>query len=430
MNHSLRGRLSKTLALVIVAGGLAASGVSFYLAYDEAQEFQDDTLRQIAALKAGPADDRAADAVNPPVEDPESRVTVIDLPQDPRPDWLPEAIADGYHTLPVPGRQDHMRVFLRSVDPTHRVVVAQSTDSRDEIAINSALRTGIPSLLLLPLLGVAITWILARELRPLRRLADQLDDQSSLHLQPLSEQGLPDEIIPFVEALNRLLERVNRLTSQQRRFIADAAHELRTPLTALSLQAQNLARADSAEQMHARLRPLQQGIERARRLTVQLLDLARLEERARARQHVDLARLCREIVTESLPLADAERIDLGMETVTATIETDPDSLRLILGVGLENALRYTPAGGNVTLRVRQDATTVCLEILDTGPGIPDAEIEQAFEPFHRLANHQNAQGSGLGLAIARAAAQTIGAEVSLRNRTDRSGVIYAVGIAA
>lgn len=430
MSRSLRGRLSKTLAFVILVGGLAASGVSFYLAYDEAQEFQDDTLRQIAVLSTGTRpDNRELDAVGRSIEDPESRITIVNLPEDPRPDWLPTEIADGLHTLPVPNRHESMRVFVRSVDPAHQLVVAQSTDSRDEIAINSALRTGIPSLLLLPLLVMAIAWVVGRELRPLRRLAGRLDEQSSLHLHALPRQGLPDEVTPFVDAINRLMERVNRLASQQRRFVADAAHELRSPLSALSLQAQNLAKADSAEQIQERLLPLQQGIERTRKLTVQLLDLARLQEQASTRRAVDLAALLRELVTDTLPLADAKRIDLGMEKVTGSIESDPESLRLTLGVGLENALRYTPEGGEVTLRVRQTATALCIEILDTGPGIPNAEIEQAFEPFHRLTNHQEKHGSGLGLAIAREAADAMGAGVSLHNRTDRSGLIYALCIA-
>jgi two-component system OmpR family sensor kinase len=431
MSHSLRGYLWKTLAIATLAGGLVASGVSFYLAYDEAQEFQDDTLRQIAVLSAGTRpDSNELGAISRSIEDPESQVTIVHLPADRRPAWLPTEIADGLHTLAVPGRHESMRVFVRSVDgPSGRLVVAQSTVSRNEIAINSALRTGIPTLLLLPLLVAAITWIIGRELRPLRRLASRLDEQSSLHLHALPRQGLPDEVTPFVDAINRLMERVNRLTSQQRRFVADAAHELRSPLSALSLQAQNLARADSAEQIQERLLPLQQGIERARKLTVQLLDLARLQEQASTRRAVDLAALLRELVTDTLPLADAKRIDLGMEKVAGAIESGPESLRLILGVGLENALRYTPEGGEVTLRVRQTATAVCIEILDTGPGIPDGEIEQAFEPFHRLANHQETHGSGLGLAIAREAADAIGAEVSLHNRTDRSGLIYAVRIA-
>jgi len=431
MSRSLRGRLSKTLASVILVGGLAASGVSFYLAYDEAQEFQDDTLRQIAVLSTGTRpDNRELDAVGRSIEDPESRITIVNLPEDPRPDWLPTEIADGLHTLPVPNRHESMRVFVRSVDPAHQLVVAQSTDSRDEIAINSALRTGIPSLLLLPLLVMALAWVVGRELRPLRRLAGRLDEQSSLHLDTLPRQGLPDEITPFVDAINRLMERVNRLASKQRRFIADAAHELRTPLAALSLQAQNLAKADSAEQMQERLLPLQQGVERARKLTVQLLDLARLQERTSVPVTVDLPMLCRELITETLPLADAKRIDLGMGDVVGSIESDPETLRLILGVGLENALRYTPKGGEVTLRLRQTATARHIEILDSGPGIPDGEIERAFEPFHRLTNHQEKHGSGLGLAIAREAAGSIGAELRLHNRHDRPGLIFELRLPA
>jgi len=221
------------------------------------------------------------------------------------------------------------------------------------------------------------------------------------------------------------------MVTQQRRFIADAAHELRTPLTALSLQAQNLAKANSVEQMQERLAPLQQGIERARKLTAQLLDLARLQERAANPEPVDIPMLIRELIADALPLADIKRIDLGMDDIKeTTIETDAQALRLILGSGLQNAMRYTPAGGEVTLRSGQSTAAIWFEIIDTGPGIPESQLEQAFEPFHRLANHQEKDGSGLGLAIAKEAAEQIGASLTLHNRQDRCGLIFRLTLNA
>jgi len=142
VSRSLQRHLSKMLAVAVLACGVIATAVAFYFAYAEAQEFQDDALRQIAALSAGGASDiRQLDAASKSVEDPESRIRVVRLPAGPRPAWLPPDIAPGLHTLAGSGGQEAMRVFVRDTGHGGRLAVAQSTDSRNEIALNSALRT-------------------------------------------------------------------------------------------------------------------------------------------------------------------------------------------------------------------------------------------------------------------------------------------------
>ncbi len=426
MKRSLQRHLSKMLALAILGGGIVASLVSFYFAYSEAQEFQDDALRQVAALSADARSDmRRLNAAGPSVEDPESRIQLIRLPEGPRPAWLPADVAPGFHTLVAQQGQGSMRVFVRDAHNDARLVVAQSTDSRDEIALNSALRTLIPLLVLLPLLLGLTTQIVRRELAALRHLAEGLDRQKSDRPLTLPEQDLPDEVAPFIQAINRLLVRVDRLVSEQRRFIADAAHELRTPLAALSLQAQNLSLADSPEALRERLVPLQAGIERARKLTLQLLSLARLQSGTDARSKVAISALARELIAELLPLAESRNIDLGMNEVAAfSLRADSEALRLVLRNALENALKYTPQGGQVTLRLDQEEDEAVIEVIDNGPGIPPAERERVFDAFYRLPN-SSGEGSGLGLAIAREAAIGLGGNVSLRTREDRPGLIFS-----
>lgn len=425
MKRSLQRHLSKMLALAILGGGVVASLASFYFAYSEAQEFQDDALRQVAALSADArADMRRLNAAGRSVEDPESRIQLIRLPEGPRPAWLPGDVAPGFHTLEAQAGQGSMRVFVRGADNGERLVVAQSTDSRDEIALNSALRTLIPLLVLLPLLLGLMAHIVRRELAPLRHLTEGLDRQKSDRPLTLPEQDLPDEVAPFVQAINRLLVRVDKLVSEQRRFIADAAHELRTPLTALSLQAQNLSQAGSPEVLRERLVPLQAGIERTQKMTVQLLSLARLQAGAGARSDVDVSALVRELIAEFLPLAEARNIDLGMQEVSAfSLRADPEALRLVLRNALENALKYTPQGGQITLRLEQEGNEAVIEVIDNGPGIPPAESERVFDAFYRLPD-STGEGSGLGLAIAREAATSLGGNVSLQTRDDRPGSVF------
>ncbi len=428
MSRSLQRRLSRTLALAILLAGLAAAVASFVLAYSDAKEFQDDMLRQIATLHVGGAaesplpESRRQDARDIFTSDPESRIMIIHLPRDPRPSWLSGDLPPGFHTL-ITG-SERLRVFIRDTPSPERTVVAQPIDVRDEIAINSALRTLIPLLLLVPVLALLIVRIVRSELAPITQLSKSLDEQPADRPQPIADDGLPDEITPFIHAINRLLERVNHLMGQQRRFIADAAHELRSPLTALSVQAQNLTRAGSLDAVRERVVPLQKGIERARQLTEQLLNLARTQAGTSGEAVVDVSAMARELIAEFLPRAEAKGIDLGLEEITPlTVRASPEALRLIVKNALENALRYAPDGGEVTLRLLSEHNNAVIEVVDNGPGVPVPEREHVFDAFYRMPG-TTGEGSGLGLSIAREAAIRLGGTVSLHERQEGCGLVF------
>ncbi len=427
MKRSLQRHLSMVLGSAILIAGLIAAVASFSLAYLDAKEFQDDLLRQIARISAGrttgspPATVQQPDTGNDGITDPESLISIFHLPGDKVPAWVDPALSAGLHTLNTGSGE--LRVFVSEGKPGMRTIVAQPTEVRDEIAINSALRTLIPLLLLLPVLLWLIVRIVRSELAPVKLLSRNLDEQSAERLQPVADEDLPSEIAPFVHSINRLLARVNHLMSQQRRFIADAAHELRSPLTALSLQAQNLKHADSLAAVQERVIPLQEGIERARQLTEQLLSMARTQSAAGAETEIDVAALARELIAEFLPLAEAKRIDLGIEEIApVSLHAEPEALRLILRNALENAIKYTHAGGEVTLRLCTEKDSANIEIADNGPGIPAAERERVFDTFYRVPGSAG-EGSGLGLAIAREAAIRCGGILSLHERPQGGGLV-------
>jgi len=436
-SRSIQRRLTLLLGAAVLLAAVAATLSAFLLAYREASEFQDDLLRQIAALvePAVAADSAEQRLPRPALSDPESRIGVLRLPGDTPPDWLPRDLGPGLHRLAA--NTETLQVFVRAVPPSGRRIIAfQPTDTRDEIALSSALFTLVPLLLLLPVMTGLIVWIVRRELAPIRRLAEQLDARPADRPGPMPDAGVPSELQPFVRAISRLLERVGELLQQQRRFIADAAHEIRSPLTALSLQARNLGQAQTLEAARERLLPLQAGIERARRLTEQLLSLARLQAGAQPLAQIDVAALARALIAEHLSAADARGIDLGLEAVAPVrIAAAPETLRLILRNGLDNALRYSRAGGEVTLRIRAEAPDAVIEIVDDGPGIPAGERALAMEPFHRLphggsqegerlGSQDSARGSGLGLSIAREAAARLGGVLELAQRQGGTGLVF------
>lgn len=424
MRGSLQRRLTLMLGGAILLSALLAAAASFLLAFDEAQEFQDDMLEQVALSAArqrpaGPA--QPSHRVDEERGDPESRISVLRLPGTPAPEWFKGNLPSGLQTLDA--GDERLRVFVHRDATSGTTVVAQPTTVRNELARNSALRTLLPLLLLLPVTAALVVRIIRHEFAPVHELARQLDAQPVDRPGPVSDAGLPEEITPFAHAINRLLVRVGNLVGQQRRFVADAAHELRSPLTALAVQAENLNQAQTLADMRARAAPLRAGIERARRLTEQLLSLARVQSSAVESTRIDVSALVRELIAEFLPQAEEKSIDLGLdEHVQLTLDASPERLRLVLRNVLENAVRYTPAGGEVTVRLHADGADAIVDVVDSGPGIPASERERVFDPFYRRSGAEGT-GSGLGLAIAREAAIALHGSLNLLDSPDGRGLI-------
>jgi two-component system, OmpR family, sensor kinase len=424
MSDSIERRLSRMLGLVVVAAGLSAAAVNFFVAYRGAQEFQDGTLRHLALLVSRPG-------WNPEAEDPvekeagtdaASRLIIAREPPGRIPDWIPRDLPPGFHTLAY--GTESMRVFVRDNPGGERVVIAQATDLRSDIAFDSALPNLVPLLLMVPLLLLVTGYIVRGELARVRKLAESVDRSPPDRLEVLPTSNVPLEVGLFVSAINRLITRVNRLLEQQRRFIADAAHELRSPLTAIALQAKNVENAGSLETVRERMLALRGGIQRAQRLSEQLLNLARIEAEART-DRIDVSRLTREMIEEYQPLAQERGIDLGLEERERVEVTGaPEALRAILKNALDNALTYTPANGEVTVRLlADDKAAIIMEVLDTGPGIPMEERERVFAPFYRIPGTPG-EGSGLGLAIARDAAMRLGGSIRIEERNPGPGLVF------
>jgi two-component system OmpR family sensor kinase len=236
----------------------------------------------------------------------------------------------------------------------------------------------------------------------------------------------------MVRALNDLLARLGQALEAQREFVADAAHELRTPLTALKLQLQLAERAEPGAAQAAAFERLHRRLDRASHLVEQLLALARQEpalEEA-AREEVDLAQLAREVVAEYDALAETRSIDLGVEVDSqARVLGRRDGLRAMLGNLVDNALRYTPAGGRVDVIVGAVDGRPSLRVADTGPGIPPEQREHVFDRFHR-GGDADTPGTGLGLAIVKRVAERHGATVRLLDGPGGRGLEVRVAFAA
>jgi two-component system OmpR family sensor kinase len=317
--------------------------------------------------------------------------------------------------------------------------VAQPMHARRALAASMALRTIVPLLAMLPALGLLIWLIIAQGLKPLQRVAAAVARRSPAALEPLPERELPSEVRPLVQALNALLERLREALSAQRTFIADAAHELRTPLTAVHLQAQLAERAASDTERRAALADLKSGLERATRLSEQLLTLAREEPGVAERPvaPIDLHTLSRDVIRELAPLASAKSIDLGLIEPSAPwgqpiVSGDAAALSTLVSNLIDNALRYSPSRGRVDVSAVRDADRVVLTVRDTGPGIPPDERSRVFDRFYRGAHAESGseRGSGLGLAIVKRIAERHGAQIVLGEGIDGAGLGVTVSFPA
>ena len=295
------------------------------------------------------------------------------------------------------------------------IQVAQPMALRRQMALGIALRTLLPLLLIVPLLGLAVWLAVGRALRPIEDIAKAVERRRANSLEPLPEGGLPAEVAPMVGALNRLLARLSKSIAAQQAFIGDAAHELRTPLTALRLQAQLVARAPDDGKRESAAQVLVAGIDRATHLVEQLLTLARSEPDAAplAFSPVRLDELVLEAVAQQAEVAHAKRLDLGARDVEPlAVSADADSLRILLRNLIDNAIRYTPEGGGIDVSAFVHDGRPVIEVADSGPGIPPEERERIFDRFYRSPG-TDVHGSGLGLAIVKAIAERHGAAIEL-----------------
>jgi two-component system, OmpR family, sensor kinase len=344
---------------------------------------------------------------------------------------LPQVTTLGFSTVNT--REGRWRVF--GVQALTRVIqVAQPLSVRGQRAVDLALQTLKPFALLLPALVLLIWLAVGHALEPLRRLTALVKARDVNALESLPETRLPDEVQPLVNALNELLARLKAALARERAFMADAAHELRTPLTALHLQMGMLARASGEAERAAAMETLSAGVQRAIHLVEQILTLAREEPRAPAqRVPVRLDDLAREVVAELVPLADAGHIDLGVAAAQpASVRGDPHALRSLLRNLIDNAVRYTPAGGRVDVSVEPadaPAAPARLVVSDDGPGIPPAERARVLDRFYRRAGSAP-PGSGLGLAIVKAIADAHGASVELSDGPSGRGLSVTLSFPA
>ena len=413
LKQSLQVRISIALILMFLPLSIIAGAFSYYQTYHEAEELQDDLLRQTAAY------------INPKTTDytqigSENHILIQTFGQE---DTVPlsNTLGEGFHTIKGSvddddddDDDDEYRAYIRQT-PQGKIAVLQETEYRDDLAATAAYQSVLPLLISLPLMILLTVWITYRAMRPVKTLSASLGQRRSDDLSPLDGEGVPSEIQGFVTAINQLLQRTGENIRRQQRFIADAAHELRSPLTALSLQAERLTKLPQSDEAREQTGLILQSIQRNRHLLEQLLTHARAQgsETQRNLTDISLQAQFRRVLQELMPLALDKQQDIGVAVENdLRIRADDTEIYTLIKTFTDNAIRYTPAGGRIDIGFSETPTTLTIWVEDDGPGIPAAERSRVTDAFYRILGTEQ-QGTGLGLSIADAIAKRYGGKLIL-----------------
>lgn len=319
-------------------------------------------------------------------------------------------------------KKDHhqWRTFtLYNEDGRTWLVVAERDDERSELASKMAALTMLPLLLTLPFLLVLLWWLITRGLAPLRLLAQAISERHPANLSPLNLKIGAHELTPLTNEINRLMHALAETIEREKQFTNEAAHELRTPLAVLRIHSENALSAEDEESRQQSMHKMLQALDRSDRLIRQLLTQARIDnQQGVVQSELNLSQLLQTSLATLAPIALKKDQQLSLEgDENLMVMGQGTLLDLLFSNLIDNALRYTQAGGEITVEVRQEGHRVRVDIRDNGPGIPTAALSRLCERFFRV-NPQQGDGVGLGMAIVSRIAQLHGAELDVHNRPE------------
>jgi signal transduction histidine kinase len=320
----------------------------------------------------------------------------------------------GFSNQVIKGKLWRFFVLL-SDDGDTRVEVGQKFALRHEMAFQLMGSLWLPGLLFLVVVFVT-TWSgVTRGMKQVTDLSAQVDSRDASDLTPITPERMPEEITPFMRALNRLLGRMNESLLREREFTDNAAHELRTPLAAIKAQAQAIEGSQPKGKTLEGMDNLLQSIDRSTYMVEQLLAFSRLQGAGGDRAPVELAPVIEDVLTELSPVMSSRSIvpDVSL-AADCVVQGNDHALFLLFKNIIDNAVKFSPGGGDVHVRLFKADERIVFEVQDAGPGVPPEYLSQIFDRFFRM-NKSTTPGSGIGLAIVKWVAQAHGAQIEAVN---------------
>jgi len=313
------------------------------------------------------------------------------------------------------------------------IIAAQRDDIRYTLAESVILESVLPIVLGIPVAGILVWLLTGIGMTPIRRLANALQTKEATDLGPINIEGSPSELIPLQNSTNELLERLQGSFNREKRFAADAAHELRTPISILKVQIHNLL--EDMQEPSASIRQLKIGIDRMGHLVEQILDLNRTAPDLYMAQFNDLNlyEVCQGVVSDIYQQFAAKNQSFELVGTDLRIRGDQFAIAILLKNLLSNASKYTQDGGQIKVVLSENDREVILQVIDNGPGIPEAERERALERFYRTGGDRHASkesGCGLGLAIVKHIVDMHNAKINLEDPAGGEGLCVTIRFAS
>ncbi|MBK8338314.1 MAG: sensor histidine kinase N-terminal domain-containing protein [Sterolibacteriaceae bacterium] len=426
-----------TLLVVAVCGGIAVM-ISYRNALHEADELLDaqmaESAQTLLALNAqhGPATPAVGETIAGATGEPRHKYQiklmfqlwhdeasgahlVLRSPNAPAAMLLGGQQA-GFVTADWQGRPWR---FYSQRDPAQSMlaIVGQDFAIREELATETARHGVVPFVAGLPVLALLLFIAIRAACAPVRRLADDLATRDPDNLQPVAIGNVAREIEPVTDALNRLFARLESTLQNERRFTADAAHELRNPLAALIAQLQVAQMGEGGGEGRSVLKKCEHGARRMSHLVEQMLTLSRLDvgPAAPAREPLDLAAETAAVCADLGPAAIAGGLALALDAPgPLPLRGQAELLRVMLRNLIDNAIRYTPAGGRIDVSLMREGAWAVCAVQDDGPGVPADQLALLGQRFRRLGPHE-VEGVGLGLSIVRRIVELHGGRIDFAN---------------
>lgn len=442
--RSLRQKLLISLTAFSVLLFLLLGYSAYRIALEETQEILDQQMKEMAYFLAETSIEHLDSAFRPNHRYDETDV-FIDiwtypsahasqrkqvLREDPDRIRLPRMAQPQFQQ--VHSSRGELKVFVLPL-PDRQIQISQQLKVRRHLAQELALSMLIPYVLLVPFLVLGLGLLIRRLFKPVDALQHTIASRNHGDLTRIDTRHLPLEIKPAIDEFNQLFQRIEQAQQQQQQFIADAAHELRSPITALNLQLKVLQKTLPAELTQDRnFASLTQGLQRIQHLVLQMMTLAHQETQPASPQPLtDLVVQVHFVIEQLMLSARKKQIELGLDSRIAQLQVaaDPVQLQSILFNIIDNAIKYTPVGGEIAICLTQDAHRVYLSVEDSGPGVAATDYPKLTERFVRLPQtHQDIVGSGLGLAIVKNAVQHLGGSLEFSRSARLGGLMVKVSL--
>jgi len=333
----------------------------------------------------------------------------------------------GFHLKGYAGHQ-WLLYRLELLEPELTLIVATRHRVYSSLTEEVLIRTILPIIWILPVIGILVWGIVNIGLKPLKELAKHLDSREANDFSRLKANNYAQELTPIVRALNGLFERLNDAFEREKRFSADAAHELRTPLSALKINLHNLSKTQND---NVSIESLKRTADRMEHSIEQLLSSheVSIDSEARNFERINLYKAIQKIIVELYDQLSMKSQDIGLEGEDCFISGNPSSIAIMLRNLIDNASKYTPDHGSIKVTVGEQDNHAWLLIEDSGPGVDEEEYARVFDRFYRVGGDQNrskVRGSGLGLSIVSDIAQTHDAQIVLSRSSQMGGLAIKI----